>query len=305
LIVNIAVNKYNFQWAFPEMVADRLGLFARQGLEAIWSDATPAVVTNKAAMYTELLMSKKTDIYHAGEWVCILRVLDSKGSKIVSKSLPGPGTLNSTFSLYVRKGSGYTSPADLKDKPIAIEVGTGSYYTALQDLERYMPKESIRLVQVGEPHRRFLSLVNKEVEAASLLSPWTDLAITASLVELLRTFRSNPTTSVAREDDDPDKLRRVFVAVNEAIDKMNASPADFREMYFQKAQETLRDTPANVRQMAQGLRDTLVVPKWNHWVAYAREDFEKTYRWMVDQKLAPSGHTYREVVASNTSEIFG
>ncbi|MDA4118585.1 MAG: hypothetical protein OK455_09605, partial [Thaumarchaeota archaeon] len=226
LIVNIAVNKHNFQWAFPEMVADELGLFGKHGLEVNWSDATPAGVTNKATMYTELLMSKKTDVYHAGEWACILRVLDSKGSRIVSKSMPAPGTLNATFSLYVRKASGYSSPADLKDKPIAIEMGTGSYYTALQDLERYMPKESIKLTQVGEPHKRLLALVNDEVEAASLLSPWTDLANALSVVELLRTSRSNPTTVVAREDDDPDKLRQFFMAVNEAIDRMNAKPDD-------------------------------------------------------------------------------
>jgi hypothetical protein len=66
--VNIAVNKHNFQWAFPEMVADELGLFGRHGLKVNWNDATPAGLTDKAAMYTELLMSKKTDIYHAGEW---------------------------------------------------------------------------------------------------------------------------------------------------------------------------------------------------------------------------------------------
>ncbi len=305
MMARIAVNKYNFQWTFPEMVADELGLFARQGLEVEWSDATPAGATNKGSMYTELLMSKKTDIYHAGEWACILRVLNSKGSRILSKSLPAPGTLNATFSLYVRKDSGYSTPADLKDKPIAIELGTGSYYTALQDLERYMPKESIRLVQVGEPHKRFLALVNKEVEAASLLSPWTDLANTASVVEFLRTSRSNPTTIVAREDDDPDKLRRFFIAVNEAIDMMNAKPNDFRDLYFQKVDQTLREMPADVRKMGESLRETLVVPRWNHWVAYTKEDFEKTYRWMVDRSLAPAGHTYREVVAPSAREVFG
>ena len=302
---NIAVNMYNFQWTFPEMVADELGLFAKQGLEAKWRDVTPAGTTDKAALYTQLLKTKKTDLYHAGEWVCINRVLGSKGSWIVSKSLPSPGTLNSTFSLFVRKDSGYTSPAMLKDKPIAIEMGTGAYYTTVTDLERFMPRSSAKLVQVGEPHKRFLALINKEVEAASLLSPWADFAKAASLVEIVKTNRSNPTTIVVRQDDDADKLRRFFVATNAAIDKINKKPDDFRELYFEKVERALREMPAKIKKMGQALKKTVPVPKWNHWAAYEKRDFEETYKWMVERGLAPSGHTSEEVVASNTKEIFG
>ncbi|MGH9919697.1 MAG: hypothetical protein ACRD6W_12640, partial [Nitrososphaerales archaeon] len=50
---------------------------------------------------------------------------------------------------------------------------------------------------------------------------------------------------------------------------------------------------------------TIRVPRWNHWVAYERQDFDKTYRWMVESGLAPSGHTGDEVVSVNTGEIFG
>lgn len=303
--INIAVNMYNFQWTFPEMVADELGLFAKHGLEAKWRDVTPAGTTDKAALYTELLKSKKTDIYHAGEWVCINRVLGSTGSWIVSKSLPSPGTLNSTFSLFVRKGSGYSSPGKLKDEPIAIEMGTGAYYTTVTDLERFMPRESAKLVQVGEPHKRFLALVNEEVEAASLLSPWADFAKAASLVEIVKTTRSNPTTIVVRKDDDTDKLRRFFVATNAAIDKINKKPGDFRELYFEKVERALREMPASVRKMGARMKKTIPVPKWNHWVAYEKRDFDQTYGWMVERGLSPSGHTSKEVVAANSKEVFG
>ncbi len=303
--INIAVNMYNFQWTFPEMVADELGLYAKHGLEVKWRDITPAGLTDKAVLYNELLKSKKTDIYHAGEWVCILRVLGSKGARIVSKSMPSPGTLNATFSLWARGDSGYSSPAELKNKPIAIEMGTGSYYTTLQDLERFMPKDSAKLVAVGEPHKRFLALLNKEVEAASLLSPWADFAKAASFVEILKTKRSNPTTIVVRQDDDPDKLRRFFVATNAAIDRMNKKPDDFRELYFQKVERALSEMPAKVKKMGKDVKKTLRVPKWNHWVAYEKRDFDQTYKWMVERSLAPSGHASSEVVVANAKEVFG
>ena len=302
--INIAVNMYNFQWTFPEMVADELGLFSEHGLEARWLDITPAGQADKAVLYTELLSSKKTDVYHAGEWACIVRVLGSKGARIVSKSMPSPGTQNATFSLWVRGGSGYESPADLKDKPIAIEMGTGSYYTTLQDLERFIPKGSAKLVAVGEPHKRFLALLNGEVEAASLLSPWVDFAKAASFVEILKTGRSNPTTIVAREDDDPDKLRRFFAATNAAVDRINKEPDDFRQLYFQKVERALREMPPKVKKIGRSVKKTLQVPKWNHWVAYEKKDFDGTYRWMVERGLAPSGHTSEEVVAANTREVF-
>jgi NitT/TauT family transport system substrate-binding protein len=302
--INIAVNMYNFQWTFPEMVADELGLFAQNGLEARWRDVTPAETADKAIMYTELLQRGETDIYHAGEWVCILRVLGSAGARIISKSVPSAGTLNATFSLWVREDSGYKTPADLKDKPIAIEMGTGSYYTTFQDLERFIPRGAINLVAVGEPHKRFLALLDGDVEAASLLSPWADFGRVASLAEILKTGRSNPTTIVVRQDDDTDKLRRFFIATNAAIDAMNKEPGRFRELYFEKVERALAEMPAKVKKMAPEMKKALGVPRWNHWVTYEKDDFDATYKWMVDRGLAPSGHTSGEVVAANSQEVF-
>jgi ABC-type nitrate/sulfonate/bicarbonate transport system substrate-binding protein len=168
-----------------------------------------------------------------------------------------------------------------------------------------MPRDSAKLVQVGEPHKRFLALLNGEVEAASLLSPWADFAKAASLVEIVKTSRSNPTTIVVRKDDDADKLRRFFVATNAAIDKLNKRPDDFRELYFEKVDRALREMPAKVKKMGESMKKTIPVPKWNRWVAYEKRDFDETYKWMVKRGLAPSGHTSKEVVAANTKEVFG
>ena len=76
---------------------------------------------------------------------------------IVSKSLPSARDAElSTFSLFVRKELGIYQPAaKLKDKPIAIEMGTGAYYTTVSDLERFMPRDSAKLVQVGRAAQAF------------------------------------------------------------------------------------------------------------------------------------------------------
>ncbi len=213
--------------------------------------------------------------------------------------------MNATFSLWVRGDSGYESPRDLRDKPVAIEMGTGSYYTTLEGLERFMPRGSAKLVAVGEPHKRFLALMKKEVEAASLLSPWVDFARAAGFVEILRTRRTNPTTIVVRADDDPRKLKAFFEATNEAIDRINEKPEGFRGLYFTKVERALAEMPAKVKRLAPRVKKSLVVPDWNHWVAYEKEDFEETYAWMVERALAPSGRSSEEVIASSAKRVFG
>src|SRR3989442_2401041 len=149
------------------MLADDLGLFERKWIQVEWCEATPPAVVNKGSMYTDLLKEGITDLYHAGEWACINRVLDSPESCIVAKSPPGRGTLNSTFSLYVAKDSEVRMAAELAGKSVAIEEGTGSYYTTLLDLEKHLKRDEIRLTQIGEPHKRLLSLLHGEVDAAS------------------------------------------------------------------------------------------------------------------------------------------
>ncbi len=302
--LKLAVNRYAFHWAFPEMLADELGFFEREWIRVEWFDATPPKVVDKGSMYTDLLKEGNTVLYHAGEWACIKRVLDSPESCIVAKSPPGRGTLNSTFSLYVAKNSEIRNAADLAGKPVAIEEGTGSHYTTLLDLEKYLERDEIKLAQIGEPHRRLLSLLHGEVEAASLLGPWAEIGEALGLREVLRTGRGNPTTTVARRDEDPLLLRAFFRVVNEAIGKINANPSRFRESYFNHVKSILVEMPEEISGVAPRLERRIIVPKWKPWVRYAGSDFDKTYGWLVAHGLSPDGHTSEEVVARYSPDVF-
>ncbi len=303
--LKLAVNRYAFHWAFPEMLADELGLFEREWIQVEWFDATPSAVVNKGSMYTDLLEGGTADLYHAGEWACINRVLDSPESCIVAKSPPGRGTLNSTFSLYVAKDSRIRRGADLAGKPIAIEEGTGSYYTTLLDLEKYVKREEIELTQIGEPHRRLLSLLHGEVVAASLLGPWAEIGETLGLREVLRTTRSNPTTTVARRDKDPLLLRAFFRVVNKAIGKINSNPGRYRKSYFNRVKSVLVEMPEEIARLAPRLEQKITVPRWKPWVKYTGADFNKTYRWLVAHGPSPDGHGSAEVVARYSPDVFG
>ncbi len=283
--LNLAVNKYAFHWAYPEILADELGLFGKAGIEVHWNDATPEKAVSKTRMYTDLLRERKTDVYHAGEWACINRVASSDDAWIVAESRPGPRTLNSTFAIFVRRDSGFRKPGDLAREKVAIEAGTGSYYTALMDLERFLPRESINLVQVGEPHRRLTSLLNGDVAAASLLGPWSPIGRACGARMILMTARHNPTTMVTRKDMDAATLGRFLQATNQAIRRIDATPVKFRASYFRRVEMILEEMPSELRSRARKVKADLAVPRWRPWTRYTSQEFRKTSRWMLNRGL--------------------
>ncbi len=302
--MKIAINNYAFHWAYPEILADELGLFEEWGIKVDWYDATPSGVVGKGAMYTDLLRSRLTDVYHAGEWACINRVLKSPESWIVAKSVPGRETLNSTFSLFARNDMGITKAKDLADRRVAVEEGTGAYYTTMADLERHLPRDKIQLIQIGEPHRRLLSLLSGEVDSASLVGPWVDIGEALGLRMILRTTRRNPTTSVVRKDTKPEPLRRYFRAVNLAIGRINAAPNRFKKSFLSRLKRILDEMPEEISARSPSLERRIIVPKWRPWVRYTRSDFRVTYAWLVARGLAPESHAIEDVVARYSPDIF-
>jgi NitT/TauT family transport system substrate-binding protein len=302
LSINLALNKYAFHWSYPEILADELGLYAKNEVEVRWRDATPRGVVNKTVMYTDLLKERETDVYHAGEWACINRVAKSPGTWIVAKSLPGEGTLNSSFALFVRGDSAINSPSDLAGRPVAIEEGTGAQYTTINDLERYLQRDEVKLMQVGEPHRRLLALLDGQVEASSLVGPWSDIAKALGLRVLLQTTRDNPTTVVVRRDMEPELLRRYFSATNQAIELIDRAPETFRESYLWRVEAILEEMSLGVSE--ETLRKAVVVPRWNKWERYTEEDFARTYEWMSQRGLASRGLVSSDKVASYPLDLF-
>lgn len=302
LTLNLALNKYAFHWSYPEILADEQGLYAKNEVEVRWRDATPREVVNKNVMHTDLLKERETDVYHAGEWACIDRVAKSSGTWIVAKSPPGEGTLNSSFALYVRSDSFVQSPADLAGRPVAIEEETGAQYTTISDLESSLQRDEIKLTQVGEPHKRLLALLDGQVEAASLVGPWSDIGKALGLRMVLQTARKNPTTIVVRRDMDPELLRRYFRATNQAIDLIDEAPEKFRDSYLWRVEAILEEMSLGVPE--ETLRKAVVVSRWNKWERYTDEDFVRTYDLMSKTGMAPRGLVPGDKVASHELGVF-
>ena len=91
----------------------------------------------------------------------------------------------SPWSIFVRPDSKIRKPEDLRDIPIAVGMRAGSHFNVPYRLEKYMPLENIKILNIGGFGARFKALLEGEVEAASLLPPQIDMAKQLGLHEII------------------------------------------------------------------------------------------------------------------------
>jgi ABC-type nitrate/sulfonate/bicarbonate transport system substrate-binding protein len=82
----------------------------------------------------------------------------------------------SPWAIFVRPDSAIRKPEDLKDVPIAVGMRAGSHFNVPYRLEAHLPLANIKTVNVGGFGARLTALLNREVEAASLLPPQIAMA---------------------------------------------------------------------------------------------------------------------------------
>lgn len=79
-------------------------------------------------------------------------------------------------AFFARPGSKVTRLSELGGVPVGIGIMAGSHFTALHALELVLPKEKIKLENVGGPGRRLQALLEGTVEVANLLDPEISIA---------------------------------------------------------------------------------------------------------------------------------
>ncbi|HET7265988.1 MAG TPA: hypothetical protein VFL28_15085 [bacterium] len=88
------------------------------------------------------------------------------------------------FVIFARPASGLRRLGDLRGVPVGVGLMAGSHFTTLRTLEAVLPKDQIRIENVGGPGRRLLALREGEIAAATLLDPEIPLAEAEGFVPL-------------------------------------------------------------------------------------------------------------------------
>jgi NitT/TauT family transport system substrate-binding protein len=185
----------------------------------------------------------------------------------------------SPWGIFVRADSKIAKPADLKDVPIAVGMRAGSHFNVPYRLEKYLPLENIKPVNIGGFGARLTALLDGEVEAASLLPPQIDMAKQLGLRSIMEdTFH---TIWWISDDMPADVLTKYLKALDRAEQALQADLPKYLPLWKLSVPPEFQGTSWDYTKFTRGERFVYEpVPK-----AEFDEIMQQVERWGLDQHL--------------------
>ena len=277
----------------PELVADREGLFAREGLEIEWveresddkstrTDVNSPKGLDPFASHGKMLEQGKADMYNACEWGNYCRVQDTQvGSRQV-----GRRGIVTYAAIVVRPDSTVFTAQQLAGKTVGVPFYFGTHYLALHLLEGFMPREDIRLCRTSNGSRqRFDAMMRGDIEATTLTEPYVTLAEKMGCRTICEAFYHG--TEVASDRVDAETYAAFNRAVREAVKRINADKAKylsyFIDYHAKKDADIAKLTPQDLRASRIVVCDPAPIPL---------DEMQRTYEWlkswgMLEQTATP------------------
>ncbi len=187
------------------------------------------------------------------------------------------------FAIFAGPGSRLTRLSDLAGVPVGVGLMAGSHFTTLRALELVLPRDRIRIENVGGPGRRLLALRRGEVEVATLLDPEIPIAEATGLRQLAAgEFRTLFWVSAGIPAAVLDAYFRVLRRADEML---RAAP----ERYLHLWERNLPQELERVHDFATfGLGELLVFER------YPEDTFAETVafaqRWGLDRNMVERGY---------------
>ena len=299
-VINLCINDYAFYWSLPELIGIQNGYYEDEGLNIKIHNVTPkSQVISKSKMYIDLQKNKLSDFYHAAEYVSLSRVIENNNSQIVCWSPWNKNAINGSFGLYVNNNSNISQPEQLRNKKISVESSTGSYYTAVEDLEKYFPVDDLNFLKLGDPHERLLSTINGDASASSLMGIYCEFAQFLGLKKLMESSRRRGTLMISHNDMNAEVIRSFIRATNMSINFINNNPSEIRDFYLEKLQFIIDKFPTDKQKIIIDNQSNISIPKWEFWQKYPEDEFLDLYSWMLERNLIQSGINYNDIVNSS------
>jgi NitT/TauT family transport system substrate-binding protein len=277
----------------PELVADREGLFAKEGLQIEWVeresddksthvDVNTPKGLNPFSSHGKMLEQGKADMYNACEWGNYCRVQDTQvGSRQV-----GRRGIVTYAAIVVRPDSQVFTAQQLAGKTVGVPFYFGTHYLALHLLEGFMPREDIKLCRTSNGSRqRFDAMMRGEIEATTLTEPYVTLAEKKGCRTICEAFYHG--TEVASDRVDAETYGAFNRAVREAVKRINADKAKylsyFIDYHAKKDADIAALTPQDLRASRIVVCDPAPIPL---------DEMQRTYDWlkswgMLEQTATP------------------
>ena len=182
----------------------------------------------------------------------------------------------SPSGIFVTQNSPMQRPDDLADVPITVGYHSGSHYSTLQGLERFLRRDQIKLHFGGLLLDRLALLVDGQVPAASLFGAPFYVAEELGFKKLLdTTFMIGHLISQNASRDDVDSY---FKALRRAQHDIDLEPEAYKHYFLRELPERYY-SQIDVRRFGPGER--IVFER------YPQEVFERTRGWIESWNLFP------------------
>jgi hypothetical protein len=182
----------------------------------------------------------------------------------------------SPSAIFVAPDSPLQSTEDLAGVPITVGYHSGSHYSTLQGLEKFLPRDQIKLHFGGLLLDRLALLVDGQVPAASLFGAPFYVAEQLGCKKLLdTTFMIGHLVS---ETASRDELEKYFTALRLAQHDIDLELEVYKHYFLRELPERYH-SQIDVRRFGPGERIV--------FEPYPREVFERTRRWIESWGLFP------------------
>ena len=265
------------------------GLFERAGIEVEVAEKNPSNTApelfgrNKEVLFE----SKGLDAYNVCEWGAIKRtaVQGQRPSRILNlrESI-------TVMGLIAGKDTGITHPDDLAGVPVAVQMHTGSHYMAIKQLEGFLKKEDVQVVQTGGPAMRLRALLEGKVRAAAVMEPFLSFAEMEGHNLVSMAYYNGMV--VAGDNHDADTMEKIQGVLRRAVDLINEDKSKYAHLLLDDLPEDLRPR--------MGLEDLHVERlRYAYPRPYPMDRYEKQARWMQEWGLLEEGSKPEKVLSAS------
>ncbi len=261
-----------------EWVAEDHGYFTQEGLDyefepeglAASSRTTSAVQTAdsgtidaRSGAFEDMEGGRSCNVSAACHWA-VNAAATNVGDKMWGKAYS-----ISPSGIFVAPDSALQRPEDLAGVPVAVGFHSGSHYSAIQALERFLERSDLELAYAGLPNDRVRLMMRGEVAAANVFGAQY------YILEQLGFRKLVDTTFIMgfliKEDADTEDTEGYFRGLRRAQRDIDLEPERYKEYWLREMPEDLAKG-VDVRRFGPGERIV--------FEPYTREMYETTHRWM-------------------------
>lgn len=267
--------------SIPFLIAQENGYFADEGVTVNIEHFSSAKDRDSALQSGKLdgVITDMAAVLFANEGGIKLRIIAKNEGNI---------------ALMAGKDSGISTVAQLKGKDIGLSTNTIMEYTTDKVLEDAGLKASdVNKIAIPPLPTRLEMLQGGKVAAAILPEPMAGLAIKNGAIVLNSTDQmKNKAGAIAFTADSiaesPEEIKAVFRAYNLAVEYLqNEAPAAYIDFIVEE------------QRFPDGIKDTLLLPKYQKAELPQKEIFADVVKWMQDKQLIKGSYEYEDLVDEN------